>query len=770
MKKNSEYIKFILIGFIALVFSCLLSRFVPFNVSNGLNDLSSWYAYSFSKTSVKQLKFIGVEIDSNSLNKISQRWPWKRHVYARMVRILNEEKARAAGFDLVFAGESENAEDDAVFAAALKEIKSRVVLAYYFDYQKRKLALPLKELLDSAYAGGMVNTPEDSDRKVRRLRAFVEFEDKKLYSLAVQLSSAFLDRDPQDITSAMPLLKDKTFFINYLFKPDDIIRVSFQDVLENLPNLKRIYGQDFLKDALVLIYPAAEILHDTYSTPLDDHTPGGILHFNGVADIILNRFIKESRIIPVILLAGVFLCIMYFLASFSFTRGLVLVLGLFVSIFWLLTVSILKGVKFDFFLVVFFGSLFFLSGSIYKYIYFLGQLLKIKHKATLDPLRDLFTLRFFSYRLELGAKEIHFNKDLFLVLIRLEPLEEKLKGLPTEKIKEVWQKIHAIIWQKESFWALYSSNEIVGGVASSSGNIKLLIKYLENNLGALFNELDIKLEIKFAYLRFKKNYSVKELLFILAKNIKEKSESVVEYKDEDAAKLLSVFQVKLKESSRLLDNLGEDIEEKNRELLLLIDNLNKEYAKTKEVFFQVITSLVNALEARDPYTKGHSERVAKYAVKLADALAWGQEEKDKLKKAALLHDLGKIGIPDSILHKKGKLEDEEYDYIKKHEIFAVRILEPLKEFNEILPWILYHHERWDGKGYPHGLAGDAIPLASQIISIADVFDALFTGRDYKKAFTLEESLEEMVKSKGTYFNPHFVDVFINVIQKERASQ
>jgi putative two-component system response regulator len=125
--------------------------------------------------------------------------------------------------------------------------------------------------------------------------------------------------------------------------------------------------------------------------------------------------------------------------------------------------------------------------------------------------------------------------------------------------------------------------------------------------------------------------------------------------------------------------------------------------------------------------------------------------------------LGKIGIPDAILHKRSGLNQEEMDFIKKHELIGVKILEPLKELKDILPWILYHHERWDGSGYPHGLAAEAIPLAAQIIAIADVFDALTTGRDYKTAFSVEEAIREIREKKGAHFNPRLADLMIEII-------
>jgi HD-GYP domain-containing protein (c-di-GMP phosphodiesterase class II) len=126
--------------------------------------------------------------------------------------------------------------------------------------------------------------------------------------------------------------------------------------------------------------------------------------------------------------------------------------------------------------------------------------------------------------------------------------------------------------------------------------------------------------------------------------------------------------------------------------------------------------------------------------------------------------LGKIGIPDGILHKKGKLNDDEFSIIKEHEVISAKILEPLEEFKDIIPDILHHHERFDGTGYPHGLAGTMIPLGARIISLADVFDALVTGRDYKNAFPIPDAVGEIEKNKGKQFDPALADAFIQTLK------
>jgi putative nucleotidyltransferase with HDIG domain len=310
---------------------------------------------------------------------------------------------------------------------------------------------------------------------------------------------------------------------------------------------------------------------------------------------------------------------------------------------------------------------------------------------------------------------------------------------------------------------VYSADELVGVSFISGRRIHHDLRDLKEDLEKELAKNNIASGLRLVYLKYKKSYAVRDLLFMLSSEIKKFKEDFLLLTEAGLAKLFASSGAKIKESGKLLESLDADIEERNLQLLSLIENLTLEHGRTKEAFYQIITSLVAALEARDTYTEGHSERVSRYALMLAEKLGWPKEEKEKLRKAALLHDLGKIGIPDAILHKRSGLNQEEMDFIKKHELIGVKILEPLKELKDILPWILYHHERWDGSGYPHGLAAEAIPLAAQIIAIADVFDALTTGRDYKTAFSVEEAIREIREKKGAHFNPRLADLMIEII-------
>lgn len=763
MKNIKEHIKFgvLAVGsFFAVYF--LLSLF-PASSFN-LNDFSYRYVYSLSsKAKNKPARIIGIEVDNYSLEKISQRYPFKREVYARLLRFLNSEKVNTVGFDFIFSGESEDPQDDLIFQEALKASSCRVVLAYRINPENYLPSLPLESFGKASYGLGFLNTPEDKDGLMRRLRAYVELQDGTHYSFAVMVSSAFSNRNAKELIADLPLFKDKTFLVNYRIKSKDIIRVSMYDILENPAKFKKSYGNNFLNDSLVVVYPAAEILHDTTITPLGIMS-GGILHINGINAILTQKPIKRvnSLLVPFFVLS--FLVILYLLRHLGFIYGILFTIGLIFLEFWCLVLLHLKGIIFDYSFLVMFNLLFFVSGSLYKYIDFLAQFLKIRIKATMDPLRNVFTLRYFYYRMELALKQIYFSKNLFLVFIHLDSFKFATAGMDLDRLKVVWDRIHEVINLRSSFWSTYSSEELIGCLVSEPAKIEALTVALRNNLGYVLQEQGVKAAIKLGFLRFHKAYPVRELLFVLSEEMKKRQEDLVNFRDADMDYLLHSSYPKVKETDKILESLEEDIEEKNRQLLVLIENLNLEHTKTREAFLGIIASLAKALEARDPYTEGHSQRVTNYALMTADKLGWGGELKEKLNSAALLHDLGKIGIPDSILHKKGVLTDEEYDFIKKHELISIKILEPLKDIKEVLPWIMYHHERWDGSGYPHGLAGNSIPLGAQIIALADTFDAITTGRDYKKALSIEEALNEIIKFKGSQFNPQLVDVFVEAIR------
>lgn len=184
------------------------------------------------------------------------------------------------------------------------------------------------------------------------------------------------------------------------------------------------------------------------------------------------------------------------------------------------------------------------------------------------------------------------------------------------------------------------------------------------------------------------------------------------------------------------------------------------YFKLNNSYKSTILALSNSIDARDTYTAGHSKRVSEISIKIGKHLGLSEEKLQTLEIAALLHDIGKLGIPDEILHKPGKLNDYEYSKIKEHPSIGADILRNIEFLKDVLPVILYHHERYDGGGYPCGISGNEIPLEARIISVADAFDAMVSDRPYRKGMPYEAAVSELVKNKYIQFDNTVVDAFL----------
>jgi HD-GYP domain-containing protein (c-di-GMP phosphodiesterase class II) len=198
------------------------------------------------------------------------------------------------------------------------------------------------------------------------------------------------------------------------------------------------------------------------------------------------------------------------------------------------------------------------------------------------------------------------------------------------------------------------------------------------------------------------------------------------------------------------------------QLGVVIDN-TKLYRELERFVIGVIESLVYAIEAKDSYTRGHSERVSRFSNLMAGRLNLDKRQEDSLGWAAILHDIGKIGISENLLNKGEALTDQEYEIIQKHSRKGFDILKPLEQLSDALPGILHHHERWDGGGYPQGLKGMEIPLLARIIAVADTFDALTSERPYRAARNQQEALAIMREVAGTQLDPDLVNLFLKII-------
>jgi HD-GYP domain-containing protein (c-di-GMP phosphodiesterase class II) len=203
--------------------------------------------------------------------------------------------------------------------------------------------------------------------------------------------------------------------------------------------------------------------------------------------------------------------------------------------------------------------------------------------------------------------------------------------------------------------------------------------------------------------------------------------------------------------------------------ILGIHSSNAElYRQQAELLAGIVRALTSAIDAKDPYTCGHSDRVARVAVRLAEELGASRDTIETIYLAGLLHDVGKIGIDDNVLRKPGKLTPEEFKHIQLHVRIGYNILVDLKQLDKVLPVVLHHHESWDGSGYPDGLAGEQIPALARIVAVADAFDAMQSDRPYRKGMP-EEKLDEIIRcGAGTQWDAQVVEAFFRCRDDIRA--
>ncbi len=213
----------------------------------------------------------------------------------------------------------------------------------------------------------------------------------------------------------------------------------------------------------------------------------------------------------------------------------------------------------------------------------------------------------------------------------------------------------------------------------------------------------------------------------------------------------------ISELAETFNSMAGDIEE-------FVEQLKQAANENHELFLGSIRMLAAAIDEKDPYTRGHSDRVAKYSVVVGQYLGLRAEDLDKIRISALLHDVGKIGVDDRVLKKPGKLTDEEFDLMKQHPSKGANIMRPVAQLKEMLPGIELHHEHVDGGGYPHGLQGDEIPLMARIIAAADTLDAMTTNRPYQSGMDLEFAMNRIRQLTGTKFDAAVVDALDRAVR------
>lgn len=214
---------------------------------------------------------------------------------------------------------------------------------------------------------------------------------------------------------------------------------------------------------------------------------------------------------------------------------------------------------------------------------------------------------------------------------------------------------------------------------------------------------------------------------------------------------------------RLQTDLSREVDKKTQEVL-------RQQEKLERISMQIVTALSGAIDAKDTYTNGHSTRVAEYSREIARRAGFTDKMQNDIYMMGLLHDVGKIGIPDSIINKPAKLTDEEYEIIKNHPVMGAKILKNITEFPQLTVGTRWHHEHFDGTGYPDGIAGEDIPKEARIIAVADAYDAMSSRRSYRDVLAQAIVRKEMEKGKGSQFDPVYAEIMLTMIEEDTEYQ
>ena len=717
-----------------------------------------------------------VAIDNESLAAVSAKWPLKRSYFAELLDKVVEGGAKTVVFDFIFSGRSEDKESDVLFAQSIE--KANNVFLAYDEQPGEKRLLPYLDFRNKAKGVGHVNKPVADDFVVRDVRAFIQQDDGISYGLEIKSAAEFLGEDFSFVyyknnllhigdNFKIPVDETGVMSLNFNYGPGDYNVISARRVLQgNVP-------ARFFKDKIVLFGATARVVHDEADTPL------GVLSGVFIIANTLSMLLDSAYItyVPVVIDILIILLLSLFLLvtgkRFGFVYSSLTMVSVAIVWFGIMVIARNNGIRFAYGSHIFLVSGAFLVSNIYKYCYILYMSDKVKKQAVIDPVTNFYTTRYFN--LMLGQYLKHGEKDLCMLAVAIHDYHLLSKKYGFDEMK-------GFIKSFARYLEFHIRKEIKDPIftRSTEGRFFVLVShYDQKKLKRYMDKLAIKIkknEFDFGTRAEFVNVSIVVALFPeyrgvtsrkmfkliqhdLTNMVNATSERVFVTNIDD--KIWDLGQVETVEDE--LEFLSVDIEERNLELEKALKAAEESKRGVEETYFSVVTTLVNALEEKDTYTQGHSERAAKYAKAIATEVGLDEEESELIYKAGLLHDIGKIGIPETLLHKTGKLTDDEFDLIRKHPVMGQKILGPIKAFESIIPIVLHHHERHDGRGYPHGLNGDMIPKGAQILSVADCFDAITCGRGYKQGTSLREGMAEIERCSGTQFNPEYVEAFKRVL-------
>ncbi|MDP3789533.1 MAG: CHASE2 domain-containing protein, partial [Candidatus Omnitrophota bacterium] len=750
--------------------------------------------YLFNKEDIKPKDIGLVTIDEESYERLEKRWPWGRDVFADFLDKISEYQPKVIALDFALYGESPNNPEADVKLADAIERSGNVIIASV--YGKEKLYLGPYDILAKASSGyGVTGGVRDDDGAIRRAKVFalilaqqkggdVSFEVKAAATylnvpydkIRQEEGRIVVGSDTKNII--IPTDENGSFLINYLCDKDDIETVPIWRVM-----VGKVAPQKF-KDKLVLVSQTGEIFHDQALTPLWGSKPGGLIIANILNSIMTSSYIVQADPRHSALLIS----LIYLFALLLFYKKSV-IRGAFILIFMIatcVTVSFaifLRGTLYPTFDMVILLSVLFLGITFYKYAIVVLEGQEVKKLAITDSLTSLYTHRYFRFMLEHTAKiSSDSGVRCTLIVVKLLNLDSIVKEIDFGKGQEVQRKIAKDIQEKlpKNAYAAYMGTGEFGMLLPRIGEGEALgiagsmrDKIQDTDFGIEKNTLKPIVSIGVS--------SIDRAPFPRtgAELIRSARAAMLRAKEMGYNKVcrfnpnidVLAFEPYIGETA-IKERLGSeftflavDLEQRNKELEELLYQLSTTQKDLEEAHFETLRSLIVALEQKDPCTAGHSERVGEYAEKIGRKLQIQEEEIKILRQAAILHDIGKVGIPPDILRKEDVLTSDERHVIELHPEFSTKILSTSKYFNKHLNAIMDHHERLDGSGYPRGLKDGQISLDAQIIAVCDVYDAMSTNRPYRKALSVKEALQEM-QSHPEKYNQRVVLALEEILKSE----
>lgn len=734
-----------------------------------------------------------ITIDEESYKHLEKRWPWGRDVFADFLNRLIKYDPKVIALDFALYGKSpDNPQADVKLAEAIRSCGNVIVASVY---GREKLYLGPYDIFAKASAGyGVIGAVRDDDNAIRRLKTFalvlspqkggdISFEVKAAaYYLDVPYENIYKEGssivlDAEDERMKIPVDENGYIWINYLSNTKDVKTVPIWKVMAG-----KIPRNEF-KDKLILVSQTGEIFHDLHLTPFG-YKPGGLIIANVLNSIISSSHIKKVSpffAVPIIALIYLFAFILFYKTH--------PMKGFFILIFIMATCLsasfslFLKGIMLPTFYTVTLLPLLFLGMTFYKYANIVFEGAEIRQMAITDSLTGLYTHRYFRFLLEHTInKVLSFGNKCSLVVIKILNLDKIVKELSFNRGQIAQKRIAELMKMKlpKNGYGAYLGmgefsmllpkigvNEALGIVGSLRDNIK------RRDFDISEDPLKPVVAIGVSAINPRGFPKTSTELMRSARVAMGRAKEIGRNKicRFNPHIDISVFEPDIMEREirqRLDDEfsfLAIDLEERNKELEDLLRQLSITQRDLEQAHFETLRSLIVALEEKDPCTAGHSERVGEYAEKIGKRLRMSEEKLVLLKQAAVLHDIGKVGISQDILRKEYSLDPSERHVIELHPEFSVRILNTSRYFSKILHAIRDHHERLDGSGYPRGLKRDQISLEAQIIAICDVFDAMTADRPYRKALTASETLKEILSHPEQY-NRDIVLALKQILEEE----